>query len=449
MHIRLTISVIFLFLFPAMLPAQIAWKGEALKINDSTYKLEAAATIEKGWHIYGSDDTADGIYALKISCKNQELPVTNEAGLFADPLFSRKKLSVFTKNIIAAKEIKITGTVPDSAEISITGFASNNISFLPIEEKLHVALPGGQRHADPLSTTTRLQPLVTCGAESKPESNAMTIFLFGLLGGLLALLTPCVFPMVPLVVSFFAGSRAGKDRSIRLGLLYGFFIVLLYQLVSLPFQLLHGLSPRLLNDIATNPWVNLLFFVVFVVFALSFFGLFEIYLPGRIGSATDARSSSDSVPGIFFMALTLVVVSFSCTGPLLGTLLAGTVSGSSGAWQLSAGLGGFGLGLGIPFALFAMFPHWLKKLPRSGSWMLTLKKFLAFVELALALKFLSNADLIMHWGLLKRETFLCIWGLITLILGAWFMAGNIHSLVRLTTSVLIMLGGYYLIYAGF
>ena len=166
-------------------------------------------------------------------------------------------------------------------------------------------------------------------------------------------------------------------------------------------------------------YLNIIFFIVFVVFALSFFGLFEITLPSSISNSADSKSGSKNIIGIFFMALTLAIVSFSCTGPILGTLLAGSLSGDGGATQLTAGMAGFGLALALPFALFALFPNWLNSLPKSGGWLSSVKVVLGFLELALALKFLSNADLVMHWGILKREIFIGIWIIISALLSLY------------------------------
>jgi thiol:disulfide interchange protein len=235
--------------------------------------------------------------------------------------------------------------------------------------------------------------------------------LLGFLGGLIALLTPCVFPMIPVTVSFFTKRAKSRKQAIRNGALYGFFIFLIYVLASVPFHVLGNVQPEIFNNISTNAWLNILFFIIFIFFAISFFGFFELTLPSGIASKADAKSGLGSIGGIFFMALTLAIVSFSCTGPILGSLLVGSLSG--GAWPLTAGLAGFGLALALPFALFAIFPEWLQSLPKSGGWLDTVKKVLAFIELALAFKFLSNADLVMHWGILKREVFIGIWILIS------------------------------------
>ena len=244
----------------------------------------------------------------------------------------------------------------------------------------------------------------------KGEKSLWNIFVLGFLGGLLALLTPCVFPMIPLTVSFFTKKNDQKKNSgISKAILYGFFILAVYLILSIPFHLLDSVNPDILNEISTNVWLNVIFFLIFLIFAFSFFGYFELTLPASWTNKTTQGENTGGILGIFFMALTLALVSFSCTGPILGSLLAGSLTADGGAWQLTAGMGGFGLALGLPFALFAMFPNMLNALPKSGGWLNTVKVVLGFLELALAFKFLSNADLVKHWGILKIEIFLGLW----------------------------------------
>ncbi|HLY68500.1 MAG TPA: cytochrome c biogenesis protein CcdA, partial [Puia sp.] len=252
-------------------------------------------------------------------------------------------------------------------------------------------------------------PVNKCGDDTAQGKGLWKIFLLGLVGGFIALLTPCVFPLIPLTVSFFTKQSANNKKGAGNAMVYGFFIFLIYILLSIPFHLLDHLDPEILNNISTNIWLNLLFFVIFVVFAISFFGYFEITLPGSVTNAAGAKSGAGNLAGIFFMALTLAVVSFSCTGPILGSLLAGALSNNGGAVQLSFGMGGFGFGLALPFALFAMFPGWLHSLPKSGGWLNSVKVVLGFLELAMAIKFLSNADLVEQWGIIKRELFIGFW----------------------------------------
>ena len=261
-----------------------------------------------------------------------------------------------------------------------------------------------------LATIHLANPVNRCGGTgAEGNRGLLSIFILGFLGGLLGLIMPCTFPMIPLTVGFFTKQAGSRSKGISNAFLYGFFIFLIYVLISLPFYFLKSNNANILNSISTNVWLNIAFAVIFLVFALSFFGLFEITLPSGLSNSIDSRSNMRSLGGIFFMALTLAIVSFSCTGPILGSLLVGALSQSGGAVQLTVAMAGFGLALGLPFALFALFPNWLATLPRSGNWMNTVKKVFAFIELALMLKFLSNADLVKHWGLLKRETFFGLW----------------------------------------
>ena len=259
--------------------------------------------------------------------------------------------------------------------------------------------------------------------DKKEDVGYFNLFLLGFIGGLIALLTPCVFPMIPLTVSFFTKGARTKKRGLINAIMYGVFIFLIYLLLSLPFHLLDSVNPEILNNISTNVTLNIIFFIIFIFFAFSFFGYYEITLPSSWSNKMDDKASSfGGVIGVFFMALTLAIVSFSCTGPILGSLLGSSLSTDGGAMQLTFGMGGFGLALALPFGLFALFPNWLNSLPKSGGWLNSVKVVLGFIELALAFKFLSNADLVEHWGILKREIFIGIWiivgiGLLLYLLG--------------------------------
>lgn len=413
----------FLFLLLPMLlcglalSAQVRVRVEASKEAAHQYQLRMNVTLEKGFHFYSANAEQD-IPAPQIRWINATI---SNAALFGHPvvirdvIFDNKQVSVYRDTFSLNSHIIIDGNVPAVLNGVFSGFAGNADQFVPVEEKFSVALEGGSETKTASLKVASIDldhPLHETGTVAQDHS-FLSVFFLGFLGGLLALLTPCVFPMIPVTVSFFTSKSSTKKQGIKNGVLYGVFILLIYLCASLPFHLVRGMRPELLNNIATSAPLNIFFFVVFLVFAISFFGAFELSLPSSV--ATKAGKQS----GIFFMALTLCIVSFSCTGPILGSLLVGSLSG--GAWLLTIGLAGFGIALALPFALFAVFPSALSRMPKSGEWMVTVKKVLAFVELALAFKFLSNADLVMHWGVLKREVFIGIWIIIGVMLAAYLL----------------------------
>lgn len=251
-------------------------------------------------------------------------------------------------------------------------------------------------------------PVKECGETETQDMSLWQIFILGFLGGLTALITPCVFPMIPLTVSFFTKRSESKTKGKLEAFFYAFCIVFIYFLISVPY-LVSDVSPDTLSEISTGALLNVIFFLVFVFFALSFFGFYEITLPNFIANKADSASNAGGLVGIFFMALTLAIVSFSCTGPILGTLVVSTLSSAGGKLNFTVGMTAFGLALALPFGVFAMFPNLMKSLPKSGGWLTSVKVTLGFLELIFAFKFLSNADMVAHWGILKREVFLAIW----------------------------------------
>jgi len=251
----------------------------------------------------------------------------------------------------------------------------------------------------------------------KPLSGA-ALFLFCFLTGLAAVFTPCVFPLIPVTVSFFLKRSKTRGEGIRNAWIYSASIILIYTIPTIIFTLIFG--DKFLYQVSTHPISNLLFFVIFIVFATSFFGAFELTLPGSWATRADSGAGKGGIMGTFFMALTLVIVSFSCTGPIVAGLLSQT-SGQGIGMGPVIGMAGFGLGLAIPFGIFALFPSMLKSLPKSGGWLNTVKVFFGFVELALAMKFLSNVDLAYHWHLLNRDVFIVIWVVIFALLGFYLL----------------------------
>lgn len=398
----------------------LQWQVSSKKVGEGVYDITAKTIIPAGWVLYGLNPSVEGLESLKFGFTNENIKLTGtptteqKAEQVKDPIFEGKSVLVFTGAVTVQQRVSIDGFVPEKLPFTIGSSLRKADEFKTEEASLEVVLEGGKAVTASaarikIPTINLTSPVNNCGATSGPiaDNGALSIFLLGFLGGLIALLTPCVFPMIPVTVSFFTKKASNKKQAVKNGVLYGFFIFLIYVLASVPFHLLGNVQPEIFNSISTNSWLNIIFFLIFIVFAISFFGFFELTLPANIASKADSKSGLGSMGGIFFMAVTLAIVSFSCTGPILGSLLVGSLSG--GAWQLTSGLAGFGLALALPFALFAMFPNWLASLPKSGGWLDTVKKVLAFAEVALAFKFLSNADLVMHWGILKREVFIGIW----------------------------------------
>jgi cytochrome c biogenesis protein CcdA len=404
----------------------ISWETSSAKSASGEYQLIFKAHVKPGWELYAPNQDLSGSASMELYFADSSFSVKSPFILEGKsvnrpiPLFENASFSLFTGDSKFSIPIQIKGVVPGRVFGSLNYFYGKEDSFYSGNLSFSIALEGG------VNKTTRIRinsfdlkhPVSPCGDTGTAGKGLLSIFLLGLLGGFIALLTPCVFPLIPLTVSFFTKSQ-GKGKAHAF--LYGFFIFLIYVLLSLPFHLLDHTDPEILNNISTNVWLNLLFFAVFVVFAISFFGYFEITLPGSVANSVGTKSGGSSIAGIFFMALTLAIVSFSCTGPILGSLLAGALSNHGGAIQLSFGMGGFGLGLALPFALFALFPGWLGSLPKSGGWLGTVKVVLGFLELAMAIKFLSNADLVEQWGLVKREIFIGFWVLIGILITLYLL----------------------------
>jgi len=421
----LFLSFLFVFSFVSFhsfgqdAPA-LNWQLSIKKIQDNQYELNMRATMQSGKFIYLSASSETGIEPFSTvftdsSIKADEFKAEKGRRTYKDPVFDNAEVVIGENEIVIRQQIRISGKVPSALRGKLVYSVGGENEFFPGEtHEFELPLEGGISNASriKIQTIDVHKPVSECGDTGTQGKGWMTIFLLGLFGGFIALITPCVFPLIPLTVSFFTKKSGTHKQAVGRASLYGFFIFLIYILLSIPFHLLDQTNPEILNTISTNMWLNLIFFVVFVVFAVSFFGFFDITLPGTLAAGSDSKSGMTSISGIFFMALTLAIVSFSCTGPILGSLLAGALTKEGGAWQLTAGMAGFGVGLALPFALFAMFPQWLQSLPKSGGWLNTVKVVLGFLELAMAFKFLSNADLVEQWGFIKRELFFGIWILI-------------------------------------
>lgn len=496
----------------------VSWRKSHRQISDDQFELVYSATIEDGWYVYSQFlESDDGPIATELTFESgahfELAGNSTEDSLYRKEEFDsvfEMQLAKFTKEMTVRQRVKIKDfSKPIAGYLTFMTcdgrqcLAPTDIDFEfvihePITEatpkvnpnpkaETPVVIPDPiEPNPDPVDSIneTKAPDAVeivdsinndlfgisevsaaeeSCeGVSSVYDQSTKTlggIFLLGLLGGLLALLTPCVFPLIPLTVSFFTKGAENQKKGFRDAILYGVFILLVYVLLSVPFHLLDSINPDILNEISTNVYLNIGFFLVFLFFAFSFFGYYEITMPSSLTNRVSSAEGAGGIIGIFFMALTLSLVSFSCTGPILGSLLAGALTSDGGAWQLTAGMSGFGLALALPFALFAMFPGWMTKLPKSGGWLNTVKVVLGFLELALALKFLSNADLVQHWGIVRYELFMSIWIIVAALIALYLFGvirfsgdskdakiGNGQKIVGLGSVALTVYLGFGLIY---
>ena len=477
------ISSLLLSFVVCVLQAQIKdpvkFKTEFNTLSDTEAEIVFTAAIDKGWHVYSTElgdggpisatfnvDKTSGIELL-----GKLKPVGKEVATF-DKLFEMK-VRYFENTAKFIQKVKLTGGAyeiegyleygacddesclpPTEVPFKFSGVAKTaNAAAAKAEqpekkevEKKEEAAPVVSKDTVammelvPATTTdasTGIQPAVASGELWKPviselqalgeehtqgDMSWIYIFVTGFLGGLLALFTPCVWPIIPMTVSFFLKRSKDKKKGIRDAWTYGASIVVIYVALGLAITLIFGASA--LNALSTNAIFNILFFLMLVVFAASFFGAFEITLPSKWSNAVDSKAESTTgLLSIFLMAFTLSLVSFSCTGPIIGFVLV-QVSTTGSIVAPAIGMLGFAIALALPFTLFALFPSWLKSMPKSGGWMNVIKVTLGFLELAFALKFLSVADLAYGWRLLDRETFLALWIVIFALLG-FYLLGKI------------------------
>ncbi|MDN4012893.1 cytochrome c biogenesis protein CcdA [Chryseobacterium gambrini] len=480
----------------------VKFKFTINELGDNQYEAVLNATMESGWHIYSKDIPEDtGIPTdYKVSGKNIEL-----IGKFTEVGKKHEEFSeafggkiIFYSNTAGFKQkFKLKdGTKPGDVVAEITYqtcddrvcLAPNTLEFnkqvtpkgateeVKTDEKttakdslqpvvdtlgnvVQPAVPSAEtQKLDPknlkIESINFQKPLTDCGTgSSKISENYWTYLLLGFIGGLIALLTPCVFPMIPLTVSFFTKGNKNPAKGKRDALIYGFFILLIFVLLSVPFHLIDGIAGNIFNEISTNVWLNIAFFIIFIFFAGSFFGYYDITLPSSIANKSSKAEEAGGIIGIFFMALTLVIVSFSCTGPILGSLLGSAITGSANVpMLLTFALAGFGLAWAIVFGLLALFPQALQSLPKSGGWMNTVKVVLGFVELALALKFLSKADLVSKTFFIKRELFIGIWIVVAIGLAIYlfglikFPHDDKKPKISVTRKILGILGIGFVVY---
>jgi thiol:disulfide interchange protein DsbD len=442
----------------------IKWSFEVKNITKNSAEVTFKASIDKGWHLYGTNIPKDGprptsfiFEKLEGAKKDGELKALSKLIESYDPNFDMK-LNWYANEAVFVQKISFNDISKVYISCYVEFMACNDESCLPPAREEFVF---GQANSKAnttidnktvkkIETTQVVDTTVTEIQQMSNESNVvdlwtpviselrafgddiagskgsmalLVIFLAGLVGGFLALFTPCVWPIIPMTVSFFLKRSENKSKGRRDAFLYGLAIIIIYVTLGILITLIFGASA--LNSMSTNAVFNLLFFALLVVFAISFFGAFEITLPASWSTKLDAKA--DSTAGfisILFMAFTLVLVSFSCTGPIIGTLLV-EVSTSGSILAPAVGMLGFAVALAVPFTLFAIFPSWLKSLPKSGGWLNKVKVVLAFLELALALKFLSVADLAYGWRILDREVFLALWIVIFTLLG-FYLLGKIR-----------------------
>ena len=401
----------------------VKWKSHVEKISDTEYDLVFKADIEKGWHLYSQYNPEGASLPIEFFSeeagkdfefvgKAKESPTEKafnktfgkEEIFFSEKAMLKQRIKLLKKDI---KTVKVTlyGQACQQSCIQL----EQNFNFDLTQATTEIEpMPEASAHTDEHKAEKKTDEEKTdsISTEKKNENSFWVIFWLSFLGGLLALFTPCVFPLIPMTVSFFMKKSQNRAQGIKNALVYGISIVVIYVFIGTVFARVFGADA--MNEFSTGAFFNLLFFVILLIFALSFLGAFEIMLPSSWGTKVDKQvDKKGGYIGIFFMALALAIVSFSCTLPIVGSALA--LSAGSGGMAPIISMLGFSIALALPFTLFAAFPGWLNSLPQSGGWLNTVKVVLGFIELAFAFKFLSNADLVydMHW--FERETFLAVW----------------------------------------
>jgi thiol:disulfide interchange protein len=389
----------------------VKWNFELGAVVENEVDLILTATIEEGWHMY-AQDAGEGPVSTNftffentaiqyIGNVNEGIPQEEY-----DPNFE-SVLRYFETKAVFTQRIKLLSNESSIVKGEFEFMVCNSSMCLPPEwVDVEVILPAAQLNDSSSSSSS-----------SSTDEGVWSIFIIAFLSGFIALLTPCVFPMIPMTVSFFTKQSKNKASGIKNALIYGLSIIGIYVVLGVFVSAVFGADA--LNNMATNVYFNIAFFVLLIVFAASFLGAFELTMPSSWINKADSASDRGGLLGIFFMAFTLALVSFSCTGPIVGTLLVEAASGGSYIGPI-IGMFGFSLAIALPFAFFAAFPGWLNSLPKSGGWLNSVKVVLGFLELALAFKFLSNADLVLDLHILERETFISIWivifGLLTMYL---------------------------------
>ena len=402
----------------------IEWSTKVEKISESKYKLITEASVKDGWSLYSQEVPTGGPIPTTFTYddnggKIKLLGNTSEpkGKIKFTKLFNEEgmKIKSFTHKAVFEQKIELVDPAIKNIDAFVEFIACTDEQCLPPKEidlSFNLEKP----------TSNKQNSIDNVTLPSKEDKKGLlSIFFIAFLSGFAALLTPCVFPMIPMTVSFFTKQSKSKSKGVKNAIIYGISIIGIYVLLGTVVTGVFGADA--LNALSTNVWFNIVFFLILVIFAVSFLGAFEITLPSSWATKVDSQADRGGLIGIFFMALALAIVSFSCTGPIVGTLL--VEAASKGGLAPIIGMLGFSLAIALPFALFAAFPGWLNSLPKSGGWLNTVKVVLGFLELALAFKFLSNADLVLQLHLLEREVFIAIWIAIFGALG-FYLLGKIQ-----------------------
>ncbi len=422
----------------AQMEEPVTWQSSIAKIDSTDYRITLTGVIEDGWAIYDMEEYDGGpnptnlVIELPegVTLKGEPLVVSPIKRAF-DDIFGMDIGKIY-KNAIIEQIITV-----NTANATVTGYiewqACNAETCLaPTEFDFRFAVEGVGSDSGSVASTVvdeSVESEVVASEFDRPQSSLWAIIIEAILWGFAALLTPCVFPMVPMTVSFFMKGDESKSKGRMMAALYGLSIVTLYTLpIAIIIALTYilggdAITADIFNWVATHWLPNVLFFIIFVIFAISFFGAFEIVMPSWLVNKSDSKSDKGGIIGVFFMALTLVLVSFSCTGPIVGSILVQSTQGA--IWQPIVTMLVFSSAFALPFTLFAFFPSLLKNLPKSGGWLNSVKVVLGFIELALGLKFLSVADQTYHWGLLDRDIYIAIWIVIFTLLG-FYLLGKIR-----------------------
>ncbi|WP_196890747.1 protein-disulfide reductase DsbD domain-containing protein [Aureivirga marina] len=397
----------------------VKWSTSVEKINDSDFYLVSTAKIDKGWHLYSQNIPVGGPiptnFLLKDSLNTFQLigkPIEPKGHAVLDKQFEME-LVYFENEAVFKQKIRLLTDAKVDIKTEVEYMACDDGRCTPPTYKeLTFSLQG--KAGEKLENASEIivkedqdknEKKGKSAVKKKKQKDLWTIFILSFLAGFAALLTPCVFPMIPMTVSFFTKQSKTKAEGIKKAIFYGIAIIVIYMVLGLVVTWIF--DAKFLNELSTNEWFNLIFFIILIVFAASFLGAFEIMLPQSWANKMDSKADRGGIIGIIFMALALAIVSFSCTGPIVGTLL--VESASKGGIAPAVGMFGFSLALALPFSLFAAFPGWMNSLPKSGGWLNTVKVVLGFLELALAFKFLSNADIVLQLHFLEREVFIAIW----------------------------------------